>query len=107
MQRIYRRFNLVSSKTREIPNSGPKSFIEDADEYVRRRALLATQIYDPAYAEAVAIRWITTADDYSRLAALHILYEVESAQLDYAINQLRDDPFLYIRQKVAAIEGNV
>jgi hypothetical protein len=55
----------------------------------------------------VAIRWITTADDYSRLAALHILYEVESAQLDYAINQLRDDPFLYIRQKVAAIEGNV
>lgn len=35
-----------------------RRFVEDSDEYVRRRALLAAQEHDPTFAEEVARHWV-------------------------------------------------
>jgi HEAT repeat protein len=80
------------------------NFFDDNVEYVRRRALLAAAKNAPAMAETVASKWISSPDDYSRLAALTVLDDLQSPRLEAALAQLRDDPFVYVREKVIEIE---
>lgn len=80
-----------------------RRYMEDPDEYVRRRALLAAQHNDSAFAESVAARWLTAEHEYSRLAALSVLSELPSPQLAAALDALRDDPSEMIRSKVAEL----
>lgn len=84
-----------------------RSFVNDSHEYVRRRALLASRRYDPAFAEQTAEQWILSPDEYSRLAALSILHNFRSSRLKGAIASLRDDPSEFIRKKVAEIDSEV
>ena len=81
--------------------------VDDDDEYVRRRALLASVRTDPAFAEKVAWTWLSADYEYARLAALSVLYDVGSPHLTSATDRLRDDPSPYVRRKVAEIEGAV
>lgn len=82
-----------------------RRYLEDSDEYVRRRALLAAQQRDPAFAESVAIRWLTAEHEYSRLTALSVLSELRSPQLAAALDALRDDPSEMIRSRVAELRN--
>lgn len=81
-----------------------RRFVGDADEYVRRRALLAAVAHDPAFAEEKAVVWLTAPNEYSRLAALSVLQETRSVRLEHALHLLRRDSSPYVRRKVAEIE---
>ena len=81
-----------------------RGLVEDADEYVRRRSLLASALRDPAFAEEIAESWLTAEGEYSRLAALSVLHETRSPRIALALQQLRRDPSPYVRRKVAEIE---
>jgi HEAT repeat protein len=74
-------------------------FVRDSDEYVRRRALLAYAPHRPCEAEPIAWEWISSTEPYSRLAALHVLRDIQSTHLPSAIQILRDDPFDIVRQR--------
>ena len=57
-------------------------FLKDADEYVRRRALLALAQTGSGQTEAWAeIAW-RTGHEYQRIAALHALHQVSSSRLE-------------------------
>jgi HEAT repeat protein len=84
-----------------------RTFVDDPDEYVRRRALLASVRIEPAFAVGIAVAWLDSASEYSRLTALAILFEARAAELRSALDRLRHDPARYVREKVAAIEGAV
>ena len=80
-----------------------RCYTQDSHEYVRRRALLASMRHDPKYAERTARLWLTVPDDYSRLAALTVLHELNSSHLKEARVQLQDDSFVYVREMVDKI----
>ena len=84
-----------------------RRFVADTDEYVRRRAMLATRKQDREFAEETACRWVESAHEYSRLAALSVLHDLRSQHLGHALEKLRSDPSVYVRQRVAEIEGEV
>ena len=66
-------------------------FLKDADEYVRRRALLALARTGSSQTERWAeIAW-NTADEYQRIAALHALHLVSSSRLDEFIALAKQD----------------
>jgi len=74
-------------------------FVRDPDEYVRRRALLAYAPHRPREVEPIAWEWISSAEEYSRLAALHVLRDIQSPYLPAALEILRGDPFDIVRQR--------
>jgi len=82
-------------------------FLADADEYVRRRALLAMTEQDPRLAETTALIWLGAEHEYSRLAALSVLQQVQSSQLQGAIERLREDPSWVVRNKIHEMESAV
>lgn len=81
-----------------------RQFIDDEDEYVRRRALLACVDHDREFAESTAHQWIGSPHEYSRLAALSILHQLNSPFLHEAMNQLRSDPSPHVRNQIAQLE---
>lgn len=83
-----------------------RDLLRDEVEYVRRSALLALVAVDTATAERVAIEWVTSAHDYSRLAALSALRDVGSVHLGWALESLRHDAFDVVRELVAEIEAS-
>jgi hypothetical protein len=80
-----------------------RQFINDEDEYVRRRALLAISQHDSVFAEETAWQWIDSPHDFSRLAALSVLQDLQSPRLKKALERLREDPFESVREKVVAL----
>jgi hypothetical protein len=76
-----------------------RRFVDDSDEYVRRRALMAHASHRPREAEPIAWAWLSSTEPYSRLAALHVLRDIQSSRLSDAIQMLRDDPFEVVRQR--------
>ncbi len=69
-----------------------RALIDDPDEYVRRRALLAAVANDPAHAEQMAWARLQDSFEYTRLVALSVLRDTRSARLAEAVLLLRDDP---------------
>lgn len=82
-----------------------RRLVADADEYVRRRALLAISRADPECAEQTAWRWLSSEHEYSRLAALAVLHDLRSRNLPLALDRLRDDPSEHVRDAVARSEN--
>jgi HEAT repeat protein len=82
-----------------------RRFMDDPDEYVRRRALLACASRDLVFAEQRAFNVLTAPEEYTRLAALSVLKDVRSGRLPAAIELLRNDPSSHVRKKVAEIEA--
>jgi HEAT repeat protein len=97
--------DFLGSQNGERASQLLREFVEDDDEYVRRRALLAAAKQDPEFAEVTAKQWISAVEDYSRLAALCVLHDFGSPYLTEALDRLRSDPMVYVRKKVAEIEG--
>jgi HEAT repeat protein len=82
-----------------------RRLVADPDEYVRRRALLAIQHHDPAFAEEVAASWLAAEHEYSRLAALSVLSDLKSKHLASALELLKDDPSPMVRNKAATLKS--
>lgn len=82
-----------------------QALLEDENEYVERRALLALAQIDPIMAEQAAFARLRHSSDYMRLAAVSVLDELHSPRLVKAIDLLRDDTFSYIREKIKDIEA--
>ena len=74
-------------------------FLNDSDEYVRRRALLALAHIGSDQTEAWAeIAW-RTGHEYQRMAALHALHQVSSSKLDGFITLAKQDGRRYLIKK--------
>jgi HEAT repeat protein len=80
-----------------------RRYIEDPDEYVRRRALLAAVSHDAAFAEARAWSRLTDPHEYSRADAIWVLWEVKSALLPEALQLLRGDPSAVVEQRILEV----
>ena len=78
-------------------------FADDEDEYVRRRALLASVRNNPTFAETTAWEWLASEHEYSRLASLRILRQLGSPELAAAIERLRDDLSPVVQAELAVI----
>ena len=66
-------------------------FLDDADEYVRRRALLAMGALRPEGIETYVERAWQSGLEYQRIAALHVLAEAGSNQLAKYLQSAVDD----------------
>lgn len=80
-------------------------FVADSDEYVRRRALLASVRFQPVFAAQTAAAWLDSDHEYSRLAALTVLSETNAPELRSALERLKDDSSDNVRAKAAEIAG--
>ncbi|HEY1172060.1 MAG TPA: HEAT repeat domain-containing protein [Verrucomicrobiae bacterium] len=76
-----------------------RKFIDDPQEYVRRRALIAYAPHRSAESEPIAWAWLSSEEPYSRLAALHVLRDVHSSRWPDAVEMLQGDPCEFVRQR--------
>jgi len=81
-----------------------RRLVADADEYVRRRALLASAPQDPDFAAEVAWTWLSADYEYARLAALSVLHQLDSPRLAEAMARLKDDPSAYVQGRLAELQ---
>ncbi|RQR78508.1 HEAT repeat domain-containing protein [Burkholderia sp. Bp9012] len=70
--------------------------VNDEDEYVRRRALLALGALKSAYAETLAERAWDTGHEYQRIAALWVLKDVKSGKLAQYVKLAEEDGREYV-----------
>jgi hypothetical protein len=75
-----------------------RSFADDAEEYVRRRALMALADLGSPDAEGLAQRAWDTGDEYQRMACLHALYTVRSSLLEEYLSLAEMDGRHYLRE---------
>ena len=80
--------------------------LEDHDQYVQRRALLAMAERTPSSAAECAWKRITDEDFMMRLVSLRILDELASSRLIEALKRLSGDPHPIVRQEVESRTGN-
>ena len=74
------------------------TMLRDSDEYVRRRSLLAIREIDAVYAEKIAIEWIYSEHEYSRLVAIDTLSILHSYYLPRALSILKEDSSHIVKQ---------
>lgn len=63
--------------------------------------------HDPGFAEEVASSWVSAESEYSRMAAITVLHEVNSKDLQSALDQLQDDPSACVRKRMAELKRTV
>lgn len=66
-------------------------FVNDKDEYVRRRALMAIGRMKSQYAEALAEKSWETGEEYQRIAALWVLKDIASSKLTEYLQKAIED----------------
>jgi HEAT repeat protein len=66
-------------------------FVNDKDEYVPRRALIALSRMKSPYAEALAEKSWETGEEYQRIAALWVLKDISSSKLGAYLQKARED----------------
>ncbi|OWA37714.1 hypothetical protein B9G55_06610 [Saccharibacillus sp. O16] len=87
----------------KISKSYPKAesiictFCDDSDEYVRRRATLALGSIQSGYAEEKAIAAWKMNLEYQQIAALEVLKQIESKQLEHYVKLAANSEFKYVR----------
>ena len=81
-----------------------RAFITDEEENVRRRSLMELAEFCPEEAEAIAIAGMDEEFEYTRIAALHVLFRVNSDRLEYFLQRHEDDPSEYVRKNVAELK---
>ena len=82
-----------------------RHLVADGEEYVRRRALLASVPKDPDFAAEVAWTWLSADYEYARLAALSVLHQLDSPRLAEAMTRLSDDASPYVQGKLAVLRN--
>lgn len=73
-------------------------YLDDPDEYVRRRALLACVEIDAALAEKISVANLNSEHEYTRLASLQILADLKSSHVAAAADKLKNDRSEHVRQ---------
>lgn len=74
------------------------SLVDDSNDYVSRRALLALGALRSSHVELLAERAWATEHQYQRIAALHALKQVSSPKLAYFIKEALKDGREYLVQ---------
>jgi hypothetical protein len=97
----------LGSHDGEEPRLLLRRLVSDPNEYVRRRALLASAPHDPSFAEQIAAVWLTSEHEYSRIAALTVLRELRSERLHHAVELLRLDASPHVRERVREIADDL
>jgi hypothetical protein len=82
-----------------------RAFLTDEEEYVRRRSLMEFAKFCPDEAEALAISGMDEEFEYTRIAALHVLFRVNSDRLSYFLERHEDDPNEYVRKNVTDLKA--
>ena len=80
--------------------------LNDDDEYVRRRALLALRPHDASAARTTALAWLTSHHEYSRLVALDTLAVLGDSSLPKALAVLKNDPSEHVRARACKITAS-
>ncbi len=88
------------SESEEIINN----YYQDNNEYVRRRALLALGYIKSKYAEENALKSWETGQEYQKIAALHVLYEIDSSKLRNLLINGETDTSELVKNNVKQIE---
>lgn len=96
---------VVSVADAHLPDAADliRPYLTDADEYVRRRSLLAIAPYSPTEAEEIAKAWMDEEYEYSRIAGLHVLNIVNSDSIALYLKRHANDPSQYVRSNVDEI----
>ncbi|GMX65510.1 hypothetical protein Elgi_47810 [Paenibacillus elgii] len=79
-------------------------YYKDRDEYVSRRALLAIGNMKSGHAEQFALESWNTGLEYQRIAALHVLDEINSTKIDDILNEGEKGRYETIRSNVKTIK---
>jgi hypothetical protein len=79
-------------------------FINDEDEYVSRRALLALGMLKSSQAEVLAERAWNTGHEYQRIAALWVLKEIASNKLTAYIKKAMEDGRQYVVENARKVQ---
>ena len=82
-----------------------RAFLTDEEEYVRRRSLMEFAKFCPDEAEALAISGMDEEFEYTRIAALHVLFRVNSDRLSYFLERHENDPNEYVRKNVTDLKA--
>ncbi len=90
---------VVSVAESNLPDAADliRPFLNDEDEYVRRRSLMAYARYAPEEAEKIALQNLTAAFEYTRITALHVLDTVDSSHLASSVDAMENDPSEHVR----------
>ncbi|MEM6647748.1 MAG: hypothetical protein AAF730_15995 [Bacteroidota bacterium] len=80
------------------------AYLKDSDEYVRRRALLASRHRFVELAEQTALAWLDAPEEYSRMVALDTLHAIKSPMYSFAQKQLAQDESMAVRRKLDKLE---
>lgn len=78
--------------------------IDDESKYVQRSALLSLAKIIPAEAEEISFRKLIEKDEYIRLFSLRLLKELDSSKLDKAVEVLKNDDSIFIKQELLEIK---
>lgn len=85
----------------EVAETHLLEFLKDADEYVRRRALLALAQTGSSQTETWAeVAW-NTGHEYQRIAALHALHQVSSSRFAEFVELAKQDGRAYLVRNAA------
>ncbi|WP_040952705.1 HEAT repeat domain-containing protein [Gorillibacterium massiliense] len=79
-------------------------YYRDTDEYVRRRTLLALGYMKSCYAEQLALESWNTGLEYQRIAALDVLHEINSIQINELLNEGEKDQLETVRNRAKTIK---
>jgi hypothetical protein len=92
----------ISVAAAKLPNAADllRPFLTDDDEYVRRRSLMAFAPFAPKESEAIALKNLDDAFEYTRITALHVLHSVQSPNLSASLDRFATDPNEYVRRNV-------
>ncbi|HEV8192570.1 MAG TPA: HEAT repeat domain-containing protein [Ktedonobacterales bacterium] len=73
-------------------------FVQDTDEYVRRRALMALADIGSAQVEDLAEAMWPTDDEHVRMSALYARWKVGSTRLHDYLTEAKTDANMYLAQ---------
>lgn len=96
-----RRFRLDPERERVL-----LTYTQDADEYVRRIALMVLGDLGSVHAEKLALAAWDSGDEYQRMACLHALARVESPALTKYLNMAQQDGSEYVRRLAEQIKNH-
>jgi len=78
----------------------------DEDEYVRRRALLELRQHDKTLSETIAIGWLDSIHEYSRMVAVDTLKYINSTEFESAAKKLIYDSSSIVKNRLAELRSN-
>ena len=98
----------LASRLSQLPETDEREslltrFLNDEDEYVRRRALLAAGECRSPQVERAALKAWRSDEEYQRLVALHVLWQLKSPRLEHHLEIAETDSSEFVRKRVREI----